>query len=123
MLTWVALVKMGSEMLIEEVKGNLRNSHSSIIKIRIREHDGTPLHKSEFRLSDTKTLIKELNLLKDKFGVSCFKIKDEYKYINSSHLSNESLEEKEKLEEWRERTKGLREDKEFSKKMKEAFKS
>jgi len=102
--------------MINEVKGELKNSHAPIMKIRIREHTGMPMYRAEFRTDDKKAVIQHLNLLKNKFGISCFEIKE-----NIIELK-EVEEEKKYLDEWREKTKGLRDDDlEFQKKMKEAF--
>jgi len=61
-------------------KGNLRNSTYPIMKVRIRNNDGTPAHKSEFRLDDKSSVLKFLNVLKDKFGVTLFEIKKQYRH-------------------------------------------
>jgi len=125
MLIWEVLVNMDlGEKVVEEnnIEGDLRGSTSPIIKIRIRSHNGTPQHRAEFRLSDTKSLVNELNILKDKFGVGCFIIKSEYSDKYSKQLVEEVTEETKRLTDWREKTKGLREDKDFTQKMKDAFK-
>ena len=104
---------------VEGFKGNLENSNSPIINIKIREHDGMPMYKAEFRTNDQKSLIKHLNILKDKFGITCFDIKEEFQKISNKDIDREI----EHLNEWREKTKGLRDDDEFKKKMRDAFSS
>ncbi len=106
----------------DDFKGDLRKSNSSIIKIKIRSHNGMPLHKSEFRLNDKHCMIKELNLLKDKFGVDCFELKGQYKKVYLEQQEQEISKEKKSLDEWRKKTRGLREvDSELQKKVKESL--
>lgn len=106
---------------MEDIKGNLMNVKDSIIKIRIRNRNGHPLHKAEFRLEDRSTLIKELNILKDKFGVDCFDIRG--KAINIHKEQQRLLQEEEikALADWREKTRGLREPISFQEDMRKAL--
>lgn len=101
---------------MEQIRGELKNSHAPIMKIRVRDHSGIPLYKAEFRTDDPKALAKHFNFLKDKIGISCFELKEEFKGVE------EAKEEITYLNEWREKTKGLREDdEELKRKMREAF--
>ncbi len=103
-------------------KGNLRRSKDYIIYIKIRDDKGVPQHSSKFRLDDRRVLIREFNILKDKFGVDCFTIKDKHQKVYKEALIEEVKEEKEKLNEFREKTKSLREyDETFRQKMRDAF--
>lgn len=105
-------------------KGNLKNTNSSIIKIKIRSVEGYPQHKSEFRLNDRKSIIREVELWKEKFGVDCIMINRNY--LNEFKLQKDSEfnEEKKALDEWREKTKNLREiDTDMQKRLKKAFES
>lgn len=87
------------------------------MKVRIRNNDGTPAHKSEFRLDDRSSVVTFLNLLKDKFGVDCFGIRGEFQNKHS-----DIKEEKKHLDEWREKTRSLREpDKELQRKVRESL--
>ena len=90
---------------MENLKGNLRNTRDSIIKIRIRDRNGIPQHSAEFRLDDKSSLIRELRILKDKFGVSVIRFSNESKEEHTKQLTQEVNEEKQKLKEWREKTK------------------
>lgn len=100
------------------VKGSLRNSNHPIMKAQIRNNDGTPAHKSEFRLNDKSSIVSFLILLRDKFGVTCFDIKKEFVSESKSIINDE----KRHLDEWREKTKGLRnDDPDLKEKMKRAF--
>lgn len=106
------------------LKGDLRKSKADIIRITIRSHGGMPMHKAEFRADDKKMLVKELNLLKDKFGADCFSFKREFSTIDKKQRFNEMNNEKEYLDNWRENTKFLRnEDQQFKEKMKSFFQS
>ncbi len=112
---------------MEDIKGNLRGITDSIIKIKIRSPSGEPQHSAEFRLNDRSSLIGELRILKDKFGVDCFEIKGKHKKTLMAQQQKEARDELDSLKEfqekdWREKTKGLREpDKEFQEKMKKAL--
>jgi hypothetical protein len=102
---------------MDEIKGDLRGARGFIIKLKIRDANGFPQHKASFRLDDTKTLVRELNLLKDKFGVECFELKNKYK----KEAIKEQLEDL-GGEDWREKTRGLREiNKDIQKKVREAL--
>lgn len=111
--------------MIENIKGSLRGVSDFIMKIRIRNSNGEPQHKSEFRLNDKNSLLRFLGILKDKFGVDCFEIKEKYKKKAMAQQEKEMEEEIESLQQendkdWREKTRGLREtDEEFRKKAKE----
>lgn len=108
--------------LPDNLKGNLRRSKADIIKITIRSHNGMPMHKAEFRVDDKKMLVRELNLLKDKFGADCFNFKREFSTIDRKQRSNELEHEKEALDDWREKTSPLRnDDDQFKQKMKNFF--
>jgi len=99
---------------METIKGNLRNISDNIIKIRIRNKQGIPQHSAEFRLNDRQTLLKELRLLKEKFGVDAIEISDKHKTLNNSQIIQEMKDERTHLEEWRKKSKGLRvDDEEF----------
>ncbi len=103
---------------MDDFKGDLRNTRESIIKVKIRDRRGQPLHKAEFSLSDRSSIIRELKLLQDKFGVDCFEIKGKYKNKVIEVQQREIEEEIERLDGWREKTKFLREpDKEFQEKV------
>lgn len=112
------------------VKGDLRGAGEFIIKTKIRNTKGEPQHKSEFRLNDNSSVIRELSMWKDKFGVDCFDIKKKDIKTLMAQQNGEMKEEIESLrdheekrvKEYREKTKGLREpDKEFQEKMKKAL--
>lgn len=104
----------------ERFKGNLRGSYSPIIKVKIRNHNGTPAHRAEFRVDDRSSMVQFLSLLKDKFGIDCFYLKPDYLPKQKDLIQ----EEKQHLDEWREKTKGLREeDESFKKRMREVFRS
>ena len=109
---------------MEDFKGNLRGIADCIIKIKIRDPRGEPQHSAEFRLNDRASLIGELRILKDKFGVDCFEIKGKHRKTLIAQQEEEAMDELENLKEfqekdWREKTKRLREpDKEFQEKMK-----
>lgn len=100
------------------IKGDLRRSNSDIIKIRIRDNKGIIKHRAEFRISDTNSMVRELRLLEDKFGVNCFSIRDSFRGIINEDIKRELSEEEKNLKNWRERTKNLREpDKELQEKL------
>ena len=110
--------------MIDEFKGSLRGLTDYIMKIRIRNPKGEPQHKSEFRLNDKNSLLRFLGILKDKFGVDCFEIKDKYKKKALEQQKEEMDNEiknlmEENNKDWREKTRGLREtDEEFREKAK-----
>jgi len=112
---------------MENFKGNLRGVADFIIKIKIRNPKGEPQHSAEFRLNDRASLIGELRILKDKFGVDCFEIKGKHRKTLIAQQEKEEKEELDSLKElqendWREKTKGLREpDKNLQEKMKKAL--
>lgn len=104
---------------MEDIKGNLRGTADSIIKIKIRSPSGEPQHSAEFKLNDRSSLISELRILKDKFGVDCFEIKGKHRKTLMAQQEEEAEDELANLKEFREKTRGLREpDKEFQEKMK-----
>ena len=100
---------------MEEVKGSLRNSTVPILKFKIRNNNGEPEHKGEFRLNDKASGLKFLHLLKDKYGIDYLDIRD------PTLQTQEMNDEMKHLEDWRERTKALREDGDFTEKMRKAF--
>lgn len=104
--------------MIDEIKGNLRNNKDYIIKIRVRDTRGLPQHKAEFKVSDKDCLVRELRLLKEKFGANCISLdKNKEEVINQERKEIE--DEMKHLDDWRKRTRGLREpDKEFQEKVK-----
>ncbi len=109
---------------MDDIKGNLRGASDFIIKIKIRDSRGEPQHLAEFQLNDRSSLIRELRILKDKFGVDCFDIRGKHTKTLIAQQRSEAQEELERLKEhqekeWREKTKGLREqDTDFQEKMK-----
>lgn len=104
---------------MQNFKGNLRQSNSSILSVKIRDNQGRPQHKIEFRLTDRASTIKFLRLLKDSYGVTGFTFIGETKEKVDALIKNEMSEELDKLEDWREKTRGLREpDEDLQSKMK-----
>lgn len=103
---------------MESFKGNLRGTADFMIKIKIRSPNGEPQHSAEFRLNDRSSLIRELSLLKDKFGVDCFEIKGKHKKTLMAQQEEQAEEELSNLSEFREKTRVLREpDKKTQEKM------
>lgn len=49
---------------------NLKRTRGIIMKIKTRYRSGKPFHKSEFSLDDKKSLKREIQLWRDKLGVS-----------------------------------------------------
>lgn len=107
---------------MDNFKGNLRGPKEFIIKIGIRNTNGEPQHKAEFRLNDRPSLVRELNTLKEKFGAVGFEITGKHKQTLIEQQEKEAEEELDSLSDWREKTKGLREpDKNLQEKMKNAL--
>ena len=112
---------------MEDFKGNLRGIMDFKINIKIRDPKGIPQHSAEFRLNDRSSLIRELRILQDKFGVDCFEIKGKHRKTLIAQQEEEARDELENLKkfqekDWREKTRGLREpDREFQEKVKKVL--
>ena len=102
-------------------KGNLKTSSSPIINVKIKDADGTPAYKCKFRVSDRASSIQFLRMIQDKFGFDYFTLKPEYIKTVVSEEQRAIDEEKKHLDDWREKTKGLRDDENFTEKMRKAF--
>jgi len=103
---------------MNNIKGNLHNTKEGIINIKIRNLEGYPIHKAEFRIEDKRKMIEELNLLKDKFGINYIDIKGKFKILDIDQQKFNIQDELEHIREWREKSRGLREDKNIREKMK-----
>jgi len=95
---------------MEAIKGNLHNPREHILEIKIRNLNGIPVHKAELKMEDSRTLIKEINLWKEKFGVHCLIINKNFEKLDLNNINTQVQNEKKKLINWREKSKGLRND-------------